>query len=293
MKSVIVTGGSGKTGSAVIRELIAHGYTVLNVDIASPREPLCQHLKADLTDMGQVMDALARHPGMIDRRRGPLGAPEAIIHLAGITAPAMLPDHVTFEINTVSTYNVFNAATRLGLKRVVWTSSETAFGLPFTRTPPLFAPLTEEHPAVPESGYALGKVLQEQMAREMNRWCPSTVFAGLRLSNVFDEADCRTIPSYWDKPETRRWNLWSWVDSRDVAQACRRALEAPLSGAEIFTIAAADTLMKLTNRELMKAYFPAVPLRGEIGAHTTLLSIDKARRMLGYDPQHTWRGRIG
>ena len=129
---------------------------------------------------------------------------------------------------------------------------------------------------------------------------PSEKFAKVRhavpmlsLGNVFDEADCRTIPSYWDKPETRMWNLWSWVDSRDVAQACRRALEAPLSGAEIFTIAAADTLMKLTNRELMKAYFPAVPLRGEIGAHTTLLSIDKARRMLGYDPQHTWRGRIG
>ncbi len=292
MQSVIVTGGSGKAGSVVIKELIAHGYSVLNVDLAAPREPLCLHLKADLTDMGQVMDALARHAGMVDRRRGPLPAPDAVIHMAGITAPALLPDHVTFQINTISTYNVFNAATRLGLKRVVWTSSETAFGLPLTRNPPQFAPMTEEHPAVPESGYALGKVLQEQMAREMNRWCPQTSFIGFRLSHVFDEADYGPIPTFWDDPATRKWNLWSWVDRRDVAAACRLALEAKISGAEIFTIAAADTIMKQTNAELMQAYYPHVPLRGDIGAHTTLLSIDKARRMLGYNPRHTWRGKV-
>lgn len=292
MVSVIVTGGSGKAGSAVIRELLAHGYTVLNVDLTAPREPLCQHLKADLTDMGQVLDALARHSGMVDRRRGPLGMPEAIVHLAGITAPALLPDHITFQINTISTYNVFSAATRLGLRRVVWTSSETAFGLPLTRNPPQFVPMTEDHPSVPESGYALGKVLQEQMAREMSRWCPATAFAGLRLSHVFDEADYEPIPTYWEKPESRMWNLWSWVDRRDVAQACRLALEVPLTGSEIFTIAAADTIMKQDNRELLARYYPGVALRGEIGAHTTLLSIDKAKRMLGYRPQHTWRGKL-
>jgi nucleoside-diphosphate-sugar epimerase len=242
--------------------------------------------------MGQVLDAISRHPDMVDRRRGPLGKPEAIIHLAGITAPAMLPDHVTFEINTISTYNVFNAATRLGLKRIVWASSETAFGLPLTRNPPQFAPMTEEHPAVPESGYALGKVLQERMAAEMSRWSGAT-FIALRLSHVFDEADYGPIPTYWEKPETRMWNLWSWVDRRDVAQACRLALTADVSGAEVFTIAAADTIMKQTNAELMARHYPQVPIRGDMGTHTTLLSIDKARRLLGYAPHHSWRGLIG
>jgi nucleoside-diphosphate-sugar epimerase len=293
MRTVIVTGGSGKAGSVVVAELLAHGYAVLNVDLVAPREVGCLHMKADLTDMGQVMEAFRRHPGMVDRRRGPLGDADAVVHLAGITAPALLPDHETFRINTIGCYNVFNAATRLGIKRVVWASSETAFGLPLTRNPPQFAPMTEAHPAVPESGYALGKVMQERMAVEMSRWCPGTVFAGLRLSHVFDEADYGPIPTYWDKPETRMWNLWSWVDRRDVAQACRLALEADLEGAEIFTIAAADTIMRQTNRELMATYYPSVPLRGDIGAHTTLLSIDKARRLLGYAPRHTWRTTLG
>ncbi len=289
MPTVVVTGGSGKTGSAVIRELLAHGWQVLNVDVAAPREPLCQWLKADLTDMGQAVDAIRRPPGMVDRRRGPLGDAEAVIHLAGITAPALLPDAVTFQTNLMSTYNVFNAALRFGLRRVVYMSSETVFGLPFTRTPPQFAPVTEDHPVVPESGYAFGKCMTEDMARQMNRWCPDVSFIGFRLSNVFDDKDSAEIPSFWADPATRKWNLWSWVDARDVAQACRLALEAPLSGADVFTIAAADTLMRETNAELMARYYPDVPIRGEIGTHDTLLSIDKARRLLGYAPRHTWR----
>lgn len=293
MSTVIVTGGSGKVGGVLIPELIAAGYSVLNVDQAAPRESHCQHLKADLTDMGAVMDALRRHPGMVDRRRGPLGDCEMIIHLAGVTAPALLPDHVTFEVNTVASYNVFSAATRLGFKKVVWASSETAFGLPLTRSPPQFVPMTEEHPAVPESGYALGKVLQERMAQEMARWCPATTFIGLRLSHVFDEADYGPIPDYWEKPETRMWNLWSWVDRRDVAQACRLALTADVKGAEIFTIAAADTIMQARNRDLLALHFPGVPIHAEVGDHTTLLSIDKAKRLLGYQPKHTWRGKVG
>jgi nucleoside-diphosphate-sugar epimerase len=289
MKSVVVTGGSGKAGSAIIQELLAHGYAVMNVDTAPPKQSLCHYFKADLTDMGQAVEAIRRAAGTIDRRRSPLGEAEAVIHMAGIPAPSLAPDAVTFQNNLMSTYNVFSAATLFGLKRMVWASSETAYGLPLTRVPPKFAPVTEEHPLVPETGYALAKVLCEQMAREMHRWNPGTTFVGLRISNIFEEPDYAAIPTFWVDPALRQWNLWSWVDSRDVAQACRLGLGADVSGAETFTIAAADTLMRESSRALMTTAFPGVPVSDGIGEHETLLSIAKARRILGYQPQHTWR----
>lgn len=289
MKSVVVTGGSGKAGRAAIRELLAHGYSVLNVDVAPPAEPLCHFMKADLNDMGQAVDVLRQAAGTVDRRRAPLPAPDAVVHMAGIPAPGIAPDAVTFRNNMMTTYNIFSAATLLGLKRVVWASSETTYGLPFTRTPPLFAPVTEAHKLAPETAYALAKSLCEEMAREMHRWNPGTRFVGLRISNIFEAADYAQIPSFWADPSSRQWNLWSWVDSRDVAQACRLALEADVPGADNFTIAAADTLMRQTSRELMAEAFPGVPVDPATGEHDTLLSIEAARRVLGYAPRHSWR----
>lgn len=289
MKSVVVTGGSGKAGRAVIRDLVAHGYRVMNVDLAPPREPLCHFFQADLAVFGDAVEAMRRAAGTVDRRRTPLGEAEAVIHLAGIPAPSLAPDATTFQNNLMSTYNVFSAATLFGIRRVVWASSETAFGLPFSRTPPVFAPITEDHPLAPETGYALAKVLAEQMAREMHRWNPATSFIALRISNIFEESDYAAIPSFAADPGLRQWNLWSWVDSRDVAQACRLALEADIAGAEPFIIAAADTVMREPSRALMARAFPAVSVRADLGEFETLLSIDKARRVLGYQPQHTWR----
>jgi nucleoside-diphosphate-sugar epimerase len=289
MKSVIVTGGSGKAGRATIRELLDHGYQVMNVDSVAPSEQLCHFMKTDLNDLGQTVDALRLLTGTIDRRRMAIGEPPAVIHLAGIPAPGLAPDATIFQNNMMTTYNVFSAAVRAGLKRVVWASSETTYGIPFTRSPPAFAPITEEHPLAPESGYALAKVLCERAASEMNRWNPGIVFVGLRISNIFEENDYAAIPSFWNDPALRRWNLWSWVDARDVAQACRLALEADVTGADVFTIAAADTLMKTPSRELMAAHFPDTKLDSKLGDFETLLSIEKARRMLGYSPRHGWR----
>ena len=289
MKSIVVTGGSGKAGTAIIRELLAAGYSVLNADIAPPKEQLCHFMKADLTDMGSAVDVIRRAAGTIDRRRSPLGEADGVVHMAGIPAPSLAPDAETYQNNMMSTHNVFSAATLFGLKRVVWASSETLYGLPMTRSPPSFAPITEEHPLSPESGYALAKLQCEQMAREMHRWNPGTSFIGLRISNIFELADYAAIPSYWADIELRKWNLWSWVDSRDVGLACRLALESSVTGAEAFTIAASDTLMKMPSRELMTKGFPGVSIRGDFAEHGTLLSIEKARHLLGFEPRHTWR----
>jgi nucleoside-diphosphate-sugar epimerase len=289
MPSVVVTGGSGKAGRAAIRELLDHGYTVMNVDLAPPAEPLCHFIKADLNDLGQTIDVLRQAAGTIDRRRIPIGRPSAVIHLAGIPAPGLTPDAVVFRNNMMTTYNVFSAATLLEIPRIVWASSETTYGLPFTRALPQFAPVTEDHPLKPETGYALAKSMCEDMAREMHRWNPGTQFVALRISNILEVSDYAQIPTYWDDPSLRRWNLWSWVDSRDVGQACRLGVEKDVPGAEAFTIAAADSIMQRSSRELMAEAFPEVPITQQIQTHETLLSIDKARRILGYEPRYTWR----
>ncbi|MCA0452604.1 MAG: NAD(P)-dependent oxidoreductase [Chloroflexi bacterium] len=274
MKNVVVTGGSGKAGRAVVRDLVEHGYNVLNVDVAPSREPITRFLKADLTDLGQTFEALA-------------GA-EAVVHLAAIPAPELLPDEITFRINMASTYNVFSAAVKLGLKRVVWASSETTLGLPFDKEQPAYAPIDEAHPLYPESSYAMSKVLGEEMARQFNRWS-GIPFVGFRISNIMEPDDYQKFPSFNKDAKIRKWNLWGYVDARDVAQACRLGLEAAVTNADHYIIAAADTCMSRANRELMAEIFPGVELRGEIGDTTTLLSIDKAKRVLGYAPQYSWR----
>jgi len=288
MNRIVVTGGSGKAGRAVVRELLEHGYSVVNVDLMASSDPLCHFLKADLNDMGQAVDALRRAAGTVERRR-PFELADAVVHLAGIPAPGLAPDATTFQNNLMTTYNVFSAATLLGLKRVVWASSETLFGLPFTREMPAFAPITEAHPMLPENSYALAKGLAEEMARQMHRWNPDTSFVGLRISNIIDPLEYGMFAGWQKDPDIRKWNLWSYVDSRDVAQACRLALEATSVGADHCIIAAADTVMERPNLELMAECFPSVPITRALGANESLQSSAKAHRLLGYAPRHSWR----
>ncbi len=284
MTKIAVTGGSGKAGRAVVRDLLEHGHEVLNVDVVasadscSPDSP-APLLLADLTDFGQTLEALSggeRLPGI-----------EAVVHLAAIPSPVhATPDRV-FRTNITSTHTVFAAAARLGLKRVVWASSETTLGLPFDQ-PPDYAPIDERHELRPESSYALSKVLGEEMARQFHRWS-GIPFVGLRFSNVMERADYERFPSFWDDPLLRKWNLWGYVDESHVGQSVRRALEADVAGAEAFIIAAADTVMKRPSRDLMAEVFPSVPVADGVAEHGTLLGIDKARAMLGYSPDFTWR----
>jgi nucleoside-diphosphate-sugar epimerase len=181
---------------------------------------------------------------------------------------------------------VFAAAARLGIQRVVWASSETTLGLPFKR-PPDYAPVDEAH-MYPETSYALSKVLGEEMARQFSRWSGIPII-GLRFSNIMVRDDYERFASYWDDPHLRKWNLWGYVDESHVAQSVRLALEANLNGADSFIIAAADTVMKRPSRELMAEVFPGVRVADGVSGNDTLLAIDKARAVLGYSPQFSWR----
>ena len=213
---------------------------------------------------------------------------DAVVHLGAIPAPGIVPEAATFENNMLSTYNVFQAARRAGIKKVVYASSETVLGLPFDVDPP-YIPVDEEYPARPESTYSLVKHLEEQMAIQLTRWDPELSITGLRFSNVMDAEDYETIPVVRCRRQARKWNLWGYIDGRDGAQAVARALENGQPGFEAFIIANADTVMTRSSASLAAEVFPNVTVTKELGEHETMLSIDKARRLLGFEPEHTWR----
>jgi len=279
--SVIVTGGSGKLGRAVLADLVAHGYQVLNVDQRLPRESIAPTVRVDLRDFGEVVAALRG----VDEHGGPF---DAVVHLAAIPAPGLFANARTFANNVPATYNVFEAARVLGIKNVVFASSETVLGLPFENPPP-YVPVDEEYDPRPETAYSLGKLVDETIARQFARWDPALKIVGLRFSNVMDVEDYKPFPSFDSDPRKRKWNLWSYIDARDGAQAVRKAIEARFTGFEAFIIANADTVMSRTNASLMADVFPGVEIRPTMSANGTLLSIDKATRLLGYHPQHRWR----
>jgi len=285
MAKVLVTGGSGKLGRAVLRDLVAHGYDVLNVDQQALPEPICKSVRIDLTDFGQVASAIL---GGVDERGGPF---DAVVHLAAIPAPGLAANAATFANNVPTTYNVFEASRLAGIKNVVFASSETVLGLPFD-TPPPYAPVDEEYFPRPESAYSLGKLLDETMAAQFCRWDPSLRIVGLRFSNVMNPADYAAFPKFDADPRGRKWNLWGYIDARDGAQAVRRSIQADFTGFEAFIIANADTVMSRSNMSLLAEVFPGVPTKGNLTQNGTLLSIEKAKRMLGYSPQYSWRNEV-
>jgi nucleoside-diphosphate-sugar epimerase len=278
---IVVTGGSGKAGRACIQDLLAHQYEVANVDLARPSDPNLVFSRADLTDFGQTVAALS---GIDERVRNVT----AVVHLAAIPAPGLATNAVTFATNTISTYNVFEAARQLGIKNVVWASSETVLGLPFD-TPPPYVPIDEEYPGRPESAYSLSKLVGEEMAKQFCRWDPELKIIGLRFSNIMEPEDYARFAGFQDDARKRKWNFWGYIDARDAAQAVRLALEAKIKGAEVFIIANADSVMRRENQSLLKEVFPNVPHKRSFGPNETLLAIDKARAVLGYEPSHSWR----
>lgn len=276
---IAVTGGNGKLGRHVIRRLGADGHQVTCLDQAGDRDP--GFTRVDLRDYGQVVDVIL---GLDDRHQGF----DAVVHLAAIPAPGLAPDAATFENNMLATYNVFQAARRAGIKKIVYASSETVLGLPFDVDPP-YIPVDEEYPARPESTYSLVKHLEEQMAIQLTRWDPALSVTALRFSNVMDPADYEEFPSFDADARLRKWNLWGYIDGRDGAQAVSRALEFSNPGFEAFIIANQDTVMSRSSAELAAEVFPGVEVVKDLGEHETLLSIDKAKRLLGYAPEHSWR----
>lgn len=287
-KRVAVTGGTGKLGKACVKDLQDHGYDVFVIDTVAPEKGI-PSIIADLSDFGQTLDALSStgkeiHAGVAN------DAFDAVVHLAAFPTPRQYPDAHLFQNNIMGTYNVFEASRRLGIRNIIWASSETTLGEPFDGREP-YAPVDEDYPLHAKSAYALAKVLMEDMARQFVLQTPDMKLVGLRFSNVMEPQDYAKFPAYDEDPEERKWNMWAYIDARDGSQAIRKAIEWEAIGMHPFIIANADTVMSKSSAELMKNYLPNVPVKKELGEHETLLSIEKARRVLGYEPTHSWRDK--
>ncbi len=284
MKKIVVTGGSGGSGRYIVDELLAAGYEVLNLDVKEPVEAVAAFKVIDLVDYAAVAEAMQGY--------------DAVVHFAANPNPDT--DFVSgadrFKNNTLSTYNVFNAAAALGMQRVVWASSETVLGYPFVDVDPAYVPVDGLGELLPRNSYAMSKVVCEDLARRFYdiHGLPSV---GLRLSNILythtnHPANYAAVPGYWADPELRKFNLWGYVDARDVATAARLALEAKNNTAESVIIAAADTIMNTPSRDLMAAVFPDVPIRDGMTDYESLLSNRPAFELLGYEPRYSWRDII-
>lgn len=275
--NVVVTGGAGRAGRHIVADLREQGHHVTSVDLVRGDPLAGPTLATDLTDLGVAFEAFA-------------GA-DAVVHFAAIPAWGIRTEAETWQNNMVSSYNVFSAAATLAIPRVIWASSETVYGFPFTRAAPAYVPLDEASPLRPESSYALSKVLLETTARYFAQQ-GSTAYLGMRLSNILEPADYPTVREYWGDPARRSFNLWSYVDVRDVVAAVRLALTAPLRGADVVSIHAADTVMTRASADLMAEIFPATEVRRPIPGTGSLVDTRRAAELLGWTPVHSWRDAI-
>ena len=284
MKKILVTGGSGKAGKATINKLSEKNYDVFNVDLQDKQELDVPFSCVNLENFGETVEAITQ----IDDR---INGIDAIVHQAAIPAPGLYPNHKTFRVNMLSTYNVFQCAEIMKINNIVWASSETVLGLPFDTYPP-YVPVDEEYPPRPESSYSLSKVMGEELARQYCRRNKDMKIFGLRYSNIMEEKDYESFRDFQEDPYIRKWNFWGYIDARDVGQACLLALESDLKGADNFIIAADDTVMNKTNKELLDVVFPNIKIKGEISDHQTLLNNSKAKKILGFQPKYSWRDLV-
>ncbi len=278
MRKVVVTGGSGRLGQFVIRDLLDHGFEVLSLDRVPPREKLCPSWLADLRHSGDLFEALRDAYG--------------IIHLGAYQAPNLAPDAETLSNNVAVTYNVLRAAADVGVKKVVIASSTAAFGFIYTTKlwAPDYLPLDENHPSKPQDSYGLSKVLGEQIADSIVSLNRDMTISSLRFPGVNFDLSYESFRERWRAPRSRAKGFWTYVDARDAATACRLALEAKFKGHEVFIASAPKNCMIQPTMELVKKYLPkGATIKKVAGTHWSCVDSSKARRMLGFKPQHIWQ----
>lgn len=281
-RRVIVTGGTGKAGHWIIKHLVEEGYEVINVDARQPATPQCQHITADLTDLGQCIDAFSRHS---TGNRAPYAG---VIHMAAIPRPHMHPNSEVWRVNTLSTYNVLEACGVLGIQRAVLGSSESSYGICFANEffEPKYLPVDEAHPQLPEDTYGLTKVVGEVTAEMFHRR-DGTQILSYRIGNVLCPEDYDRVRGRFDHPEDRLRILWSYIDSRDLAVACRLGIEKGGLGCHPVIIAADDTSSNLPSRELIRRFLPGVrDLRDEFQGRKALISNRRLKELLGWQQRH-------
>jgi nucleoside-diphosphate-sugar epimerase len=291
-KRILFTGGSGKAGKHVIPYLLDQGHKVLNVDLKPLDYPGVNNLIADITDSGQMFNAMSSYAGLDELETGN-GIPkfDAVVHFAAVPRILINPDNETFRVNTVGTYNVIEAAVKLGIKKIIIASSETTYGICFSdgQTDPNSLPLEEDYDVAPMDSYGLSKVVNEKTARSFQRRSGFDIYA-LRIGNVIEPHEyAELFPHYFENPEVRRRNAFCYIDARDLGQIVNLCLEKDDLGFQVFNAGNDHNGAIIPSKELAEQFFRGVPITRELEEHEALFSNRKIREMLGFKEQHNWR----
>jgi nucleoside-diphosphate-sugar epimerase len=288
---IFFTGGSGKAGRHVATYLAEQGHQVTNADLVPLGHPRVADLTVDLTDAGDTYSALAGLATFDELDLPEQPTYDAVVHFAAVPRILLRSDATTYAANVLSTYNVLEAATRLGVRKIVFASSETTYGICFAQGErrPQYVPVDEDHPTVPEDSYGMSKVAGETTARSFQARTGVDVY-GLRINNVIEPDEYADMfPPFLEDPSLRRRNVFAYIDTRDLGQAVQRCLETDGLGYEVFNIANADLSVAATTQEVIDRFYPGVDVRREMGHDETFYAIDNARDLLGFTPQHSWR----
>ncbi|MUO78663.1 NAD-dependent epimerase/dehydratase family protein [Agrobacterium vitis] len=290
-KRIVFTGGTGKAGRHAVAHLQAKGYSILNLDLKPLDCPGVNTLITDITDSGQVFNALTTHFGFDGYDHGaPPSAPDAVVHFAAIPRVMIEPDNCTFSANVVGTYNVIEAAMKLGVRKVIIASSETTYGVCFAEGDKDFHsfPLEEDYDSDPMDSYGLSKVVNEKTARAFAMRYSADIYA-LRIGNVIEPHDYANFPGYLDNPMSRKRNAWSYIDARDLGEIVHLCIEKDGLGFQVFNAVNDTITADLPTGEFLAKYCPDTPVLREMGENEAPISNRKAREVLGFKEEHPWR----
>lgn len=291
-KRIFFTGGSGKAGKHVISYLLDQGHKVMNVDLVPLDYPRLDNLVADITDSGQMFNAMSSYTGLDELELGN-GVPkfDVVVHFAAVPRILINPDNETFRVNTIGTYNVIEAAVKLGIKKIIIASSETTYGVCFSdgKTNPNALPLEEDYDVNPMDSYGLSKVVNEKTAQSFQRRSGFDIYA-LRIGNVIEPHEyAELFPHYFKHPEVRRRNAFCYIDARDLGQIVDLCIKKDNLGYQVFNAGNDDNGAIIPSKDLAEKFFPNVPITRKLDKHEALFSNRKIREVLGFKEQHNWR----
>lgn len=290
-KRIVFTGGSGKAGRHVVPWLKAKGYEILNVDLKPLDCPGVNTLIADVTDSGQVFNALSMHFGFegYDTGKGPAKV-DAVVHFAAIPRVLIEPDNKTYDVNVMSTYNVIEAAVKLGIRKIIIASSETTYGVCFAEGDKDFHhfPLEEDYDIDPMDSYGLSKLINEKTARAFAMRTGADIYA-LRIGNVIEPHEYDRFPGFIANPLSRKRNAWTYIDARDLGQIVHLCLAKDGLGFQVFNAVNDTITVNEPTAEFLKRWCPKTPHRRPLQDQEGPLSNRKIRETLGFVEEHNWR----
>ncbi len=290
-KRIVFTGGSGKAGRHVVPYLLGQGHEVFNLDLVPLDCPGVNTLITDLRDGGETFNALSMHFGFKGLESGKGPAPvDAVVHFAAVPRILMRPDNATFSANTISTYNVIEAAMKLGISKVIIASSETTYGVCFAEGDKDYRsfPLTEDYDVDPMDSYGLSKVVNEKTARAFAMRFGADIYA-LRIGNVISPEDYSRFPAFLADPPSRKRNAWSYIDARDLGQIVHLCVEKDGLGFQVFNAVNDTITAREPTRPFLERWAPGTPITSEISEFEAPISNRKIQDVLGFAENHNWR----